>query len=80
MANLQRQFGARLRELRDLAGLSREDYASKIRLSTRRVAALELGKGWPRPATLERLAKSFGLDVRDLFDFSSTRILPRKQL
>ena len=80
MSGLQRQFGARIRELRDLAGLSRENYAAGVKLSARRIAALELGKGWPRPATLERLAKSFGLDVRDLFDFSPTRLLPRKSL
>jgi len=80
VANLQRKFGARIRELRDLAGMSREEYAARVRLSPRRVAALELGNGWPRAATLERIAKSFGLDVRDLFDFSSTRILPRKPL
>jgi transcriptional regulator with XRE-family HTH domain len=80
VTNLQRQFGARIRELRDLAGMSRENYAARVRLSPRRVAALELGNGWPRPATLERIAKAFGLDVRDLFDFSSTRILPRKAL
>lgn len=80
MANLQRQFGARVRELRGLMGMSREDYAARVRLSPRRIAALELGKGWPRPATLERIAKSFGLEVRDLFDFSSTRILPRRTL
>jgi transcriptional regulator with XRE-family HTH domain len=60
--------------------MSREEYAAKVKLSARRVATLELGKGWPKPATLERIAKSFRLDVRDLFDFSSTRTLPRKSL
>lgn len=60
--------------------MSREEYAAKVRLSSRRIASLELGKGWPRPAALERVAKSFGLEVRDLFDFSPSRILPRKAL
>jgi transcriptional regulator with XRE-family HTH domain len=77
---LQIQLGSRIRELRDLAGMSREEYAAKVRLSSRRIASLELGKGWPRPAALERVAKSFGVEVRDLFDFSSSRILPRKAL
>jgi transcriptional regulator with XRE-family HTH domain len=60
--------------------MSREEYSAKIRISPRRVAALELGHGWPRPATLERIAKSFRIEVRDLFDFSSSRVLPRKAL
>jgi transcriptional regulator with XRE-family HTH domain len=80
VSRLQIQLGARIRELRDLAGMSREEYSAKVSLSARRIASLELGRGWPRPAALERIAKSFRLDVRDLFDFSSSRELPRKNL
>jgi transcriptional regulator with XRE-family HTH domain len=69
-----------MRELRDLAGISREEFGAKVHLSARRIATLELGNGWPRPAALERIAKAFGIDVRDLFDFSSSRALPRKVL
>jgi transcriptional regulator with XRE-family HTH domain len=60
--------------------MSRENYSSRIRLSARRVAALELGRGWPKPDTLERIARSFNVEVRDLFDFSSSRLIPRKPL
>ena len=80
MSRLQAKLGSRIRELRDLAGVSREEYAAKVRLSSRRIASIELGTGWPRPDALERIAKSFGLEVRDLFDFSASRILPRKNL
>ncbi|WP_156186186.1 helix-turn-helix domain-containing protein [Silvibacterium bohemicum] len=80
MSKLQVQLGARIRELRDSTGMSREEYAAKVRLSSRRIASLELGNGWPKPATLERIGKSFGIEVRDLFDFSSSRLIPRKPL
>jgi transcriptional regulator with XRE-family HTH domain len=60
--------------------MSRENYAARVRLSARRVAALELGKGWPKSDTLERIARSFNVEVRDLFDFSSSRLIPRKPL
>ena len=80
MTKLQVKLGARIRELRDLAGLSREHYAARVKLSERRVAALELGDGWPRPASLERIADSFSVEVSDLFDFSSSRVLPRRKL
>lgn len=80
MSKLQIQLGRRIRELRDLAGMSREEYSAKVKLSTRRIASLELGGGWPRPAALERIAKSFGIEVRDLFDFSGSRVFPRKTL
>jgi transcriptional regulator with XRE-family HTH domain len=80
VSRLQAKLGGRIRELRDLSGLSREEYAAKVKLSARRIATLELGKGWPRPDAVERIAKSFGIEVRDLFDFSSSRVLPRKAL
>jgi transcriptional regulator with XRE-family HTH domain len=60
--------------------MSREVYAARVDLSARRIAALELGAGWPRPDTLERIARSFGVEVRDLFDFSSSRLIPRGPL
>lgn len=80
MSRLQVQLGARIRELRNLSGISREDYAAKVSLSPRRIASLESGEGWPRPAALERIAKSFSLEVRDLFDFTASRTFPRKRL
>ena len=80
VAKLQAQLGARIRELRSAMGLSREEYAARVKLSSRRVAALELGNGWPKPDTLQRIARSFRLEVRDLFDFSSSRPIPRKPL
>jgi transcriptional regulator with XRE-family HTH domain len=69
-----------MRELRTSMGLSREEYAARVKLSSRRVATLELGRGWPRPDTLERIARSFRVEVRDLFDFSSSRLIPRDPL
>lgn len=80
MSRLQIQLGSRIRELRDLAGMSREQYSALVNLSARRVASLELGEGWPRPAALERIATTLGVEVRDLFDFSPSRTLPRKAL
>ncbi len=80
MSKLQLQLGARIRELRDSTGMSRDDYSAIIHISTRRIASLELGKGWPKPDTLERIARSFKVEVRDLFDFSSSRLIPRKPL
>jgi transcriptional regulator with XRE-family HTH domain len=77
---LQVKLGLRIRELRDLTGHSREEYSAKVRVSARRIAALELGQGWPRPDLLERIAKSFRVEVKDLFDFSSGRFLPREAL
>jgi transcriptional regulator with XRE-family HTH domain len=80
MPKLQVQLGLRIRELRDLTGFTREEYSAKVRVSARRIATLELGKGWPRPALIERIAKSFRVEVKDLFDFSQGRVLPREAL
>ena len=55
-------FGGRLRELREAAGLSQEELASKANLSPNAVAALEQGRRRrPYPHTVRSLAEALGL-------------------
>lgn len=56
-------FGARLRRLRKLAGLSQEELAHRAGLSTNAVGALERGiRRRPYPNTVRALAEALGLD------------------
>ena len=55
-------FGARLRRLRGVAGLTQEELASKAGLSARAVASLERGeRRRPYPHTVRSLADALGL-------------------
>ncbi len=56
-------FGAALRRLRLLRGLSREGFTG---LSSKEVARIERGEVEPRPATLEKLANALGVDLDEI--------------
>jgi predicted ATPase/DNA-binding XRE family transcriptional regulator len=55
-------FGARLRRLREAAGLTQEELASRAGLSTRGISSLERGeRKHPHPHTVRSLADALGL-------------------
>lgn len=52
-----------VREMRAIAGMTQEEFAQHRGVSARVVKALELGKGNPTVATLNRIGEFFGLEV-----------------
>ena len=63
MGPTARQFGRRLRALREAAGKSQGDLADSARLSRTDVNQLEAGKRDPSLSTLTRLARSLGVKL-----------------
>ena len=61
MADQQQSFGARLRGLREEAGLSQEELAERAGVSSHAVSALERGtRTRPYPHTVRALADALG--------------------
>jgi DNA-binding XRE family transcriptional regulator len=52
-----------VREMRAIAGMTQEEFAQHRGVSARVIKALELGKGNPTVATLNRIGEFFGLEV-----------------
>jgi len=70
-------FGARLRRLRRVAGLSQDALATRAGLSVDAIAALERGRrAMPRPDTLARLADALALDAKQRALFMAARASP----
>jgi transcriptional regulator with XRE-family HTH domain len=69
VVSLQKSLGRRLRQLREEKGWTQEILAAKTSLAPRHINYLEHGKRWPRPGTLESLARELEVEARDLFDF-----------
>ena len=69
-------FGERLRRLRETAGLTQEELASRAHLSSDAVSALERGqRKRPYPHTVRALANALGLseDERDVLIASAPK-------
>ncbi len=62
----QEELARRLREARESAGLKQEDVARHLELSRPSVAQLELGNRAVSSLELDRLARLYGRDIRDL--------------
>ena len=71
MTNVRKVFGERLRELRKREGFSQEELSSKAGLDRTYVGKIERGEKSPSLETIERLANSLDLDMRDLFNFNN---------
>ena len=77
VTDLRIALGVRIEELRIAARLTRAQLAELIGIDSRQVAAYELEGGWPGPEMALSLVTAFGIDVRDLYDFTSTRMIPK---
>lgn len=63
-----RDFGRRVRELRDGASLSQEGLAEEAGLNRATIIEIEKGRAAnPRPSTRRKLARALEVDVRDLW-------------
>lgn len=67
-ASLQAQFGARVRELREEAGLAQETLAAKAKLSRHYISELESGKRNPSLNVMGQLAAALKLSLSQLLD------------
>ena len=67
MSTLRKQFGARLREIRQARGLTQEQLAEKASISLNFLNLIERGERGPSFDSLERLAKALKQPVAELF-------------
>ncbi len=69
MDDLRHKFGARLRELRRTAGLTQERLAERVGISVDFISLVERGVNAPSFDTLEKIAITLRVQVKELFNF-----------
>lgn len=73
MSHLRQKFAQRLKALRREKAITQEELAQATGLSVSFVRALEQGINAPSFESLDILANSLNVDVKDLFYFESER-------
>jgi len=68
MADIQKKFGDKLRELRKQKGLSQEDLASKSGLHRTYISDIERGSRNLSLKNIDKIAKALGLPTKSLLD------------
>ena len=62
-------LGARIKELRKAKGLSQDQLSETIGIDPKHLSRIEVGKSYPYMETLESIAKSLNVEIKDLFEF-----------
>ena len=78
MGNLKKQFGIRLRQIRDELRKTQEEFAELIGISVDFLSLIERGRNAPSFKKLERISKGLGKPVSYLFTFDPNYKPPRK--
>ena len=80
MALRQEKVSARLLQLRERQGLSQEDAARKVGITTRQWQRWETGESMPYPRNLDMVASRFGISISEFFDEETPATLEPDQL
>ena len=78
MDNLKKQFGLRVRQIRDESDKTQEEFAEILGISVDFLSLIERGRNAPSFRKLERMARGIGKPVAYLFTFE-TNYKPRKR-
>jgi len=63
------KIGLKIKKLREVRGLNRDVFAREAEISKYYLYRLEYGNANPSILQLKKIAKFFGIKVRDLIDF-----------
>ena len=63
-------LGVRIKEIRKTRGLSQEQLSGKIDIDPKHLSRIESGRSFPSLDTLEKLANTLQVEVKDFFEFA----------
>ena len=69
MADIKKQLGQRIKYFRKLKGLSQDDLAEKLELSTRSLGNVETGRYFMSLTNIEKLIEVLDIEPYELFVF-----------
>jgi transcriptional regulator with XRE-family HTH domain len=72
LGNLRKQFGLRVRQIRDESDKTQEEFAEILGISVDFLSLIERGRNAPSFRKLERMARGLGKPVSYLFTFDTT--------
>jgi transcriptional regulator with XRE-family HTH domain len=66
---VKKLLGARIKELRKQRKLSQDQLSEKVDIDPKHLSRLEVGNSFPSLDTLDNIAKSLGVEMKDFFEF-----------
>ena len=69
MDSIKRQFGARIKEIREKRALNQEQLAELVNMESRHISRIETGKSFTTLENIEKIACALNVEVEKLFSF-----------
>ena len=76
--DVKKLVGKRIREYRQKHKMSQEMLSEIIEIDSKHLSNIELGKNMPNPQLLYRIARVFGVEIKELFEIC--HLLPDEEL
>lgn len=76
MTDLRELLAHNIKEYRKLRGFSQENLAERAGTSTTHIGMIEIGKSFPSPQMLTKIAEALGIDTPELFSTEKAQIVP----
>jgi transcriptional regulator with XRE-family HTH domain len=76
MTDLRELLAKNIKEYRKLRGFSQENLAERAGTSTTHIGMIEIGKSFPSPQMLAKIAEALGIDTPELFSIEKAHIMP----
>ena len=67
MTDIRQVLATNMKKYRKMQGISQAKLADKINSATSYIAMIEIGRKYPSPGMLERIAQALNVDTPDLF-------------
>lgn len=78
MGDVKRLFGIRVKGLRKNRGLSQEELAEKVDISSKYLSRIEMGQHFPSLDILVNLADALNVELKDFFEFAHEKPNPKE--
>ena len=69
MNNENKQFGARIKEIREKRGLNQEQLAEILNMESRHISRIETGKSFTTLKNIVKIANALNVNISSLFSF-----------
>jgi len=76
---IQKSFGLRIKELRDLKGMSQEDLAEAASVFRTYLSRIEMGRANPTLTVIHALAKGLNQSPSTLLDEPEISVIPKRK-
>jgi transcriptional regulator with XRE-family HTH domain len=75
---VQDLFGRRLRNLREMQGITQQQLGDKAAISYKYLGAIERGEENPSLKIIQKIANGLGVEMRDMFEFEHEELSQAK--